>query len=212
MIQPWVEKVAAWATGPEREEEILRAREDFRRLTGDFHDDDRSFETRMAAFLEYFLFDRPLDGRGVPPTEAWLEDAAATIDDGERPRFEALTQSLHGVFEIRKLGTKHGLRIRELLTEKDYEIYERRELVGLKKGDVFDARIVPWDDESWVFAGTFLYHPAEARKPIRKEARRRRKEGGEAASPLQFAWDLARMLLKFERYRNVPVENIYKFD
>lgn len=212
MIQPYLEKVAAWATGPERQEEILRARHEFRLHTGDFHEDDKSFEARMAAFLEYFLLDRPLDDLGITPVQTWLDAHAAALDAAERPHYEALTRSVHGVFEIRKLGTRHGLRIRELISEEDYEIYERRELVGLEKGDIFDARIVPWDEESWVFTGAFLYHPVEARKPVRKEARRRRKAGGDAASPSAFAWDLARLLLKFERYRNVSVENIYRFE
>jgi len=58
VIQPYLDRVIAWATGPERQEEILRAKEQFRQATGEFHEDDRSFEPRMAAFLEYYLFDR----------------------------------------------------------------------------------------------------------------------------------------------------------
>jgi hypothetical protein len=209
VIQPYLDKVIAWATGPERQEEILRAKEEFRQRTGEFHEDDKSFEGRMAAFLEFYLFDRPLEEGGVPPVSAFLQEQGAALASDELPFLEALARSVHAIFEIRKLGTRHGLRIRELLSGTDYEIYERRELVGLHKGDILDARIVRWDDESWVFTGAFLYHPVEARKPVLKEAKRRRKAD---ASPLDFAWDLARLQLKLERYRNVAVENIYKFD
>jgi len=209
VIQPYLDKVIAWATGPERQEEILRAREAFRQRTGEFHEDDRSFEPRMAAFLEYYLFDRPLEQEGVPPVEAFLAANRATLAAEELPFFEALTRSIHAVFEIRKLGTRHGLRVREVISGTDYEIFERRELVGLSKGDILDARLVPWDAESWVFTGAFLYHPAEARKPVAREAKRRRKAG---APPIEFAWELARLLLKLERYRNVSVENIYRFE
>lgn len=209
MIQPHLDRVVAWATGPERQDEILRAREEFRQRTGEFHEDDKSFEARMAAFLEYYLFDRPLDTEGMPPVQAFVEANRPAIADEDIPWFEALTRSVHAIFEIRKLGTKHGLRVRELISGQDYEIYERRELVGLNKGDILDARLVPWDGESWVFTGAFLYHPVEARKPVLREAKRRRKAG---TPPIELTWDLAKMLLKLERYRNVSVENIYKFD
>jgi len=211
VIQPYLDRVIAWATGPERQEEILRAKEQFRQATGEFHEDDRSFEPRMAAFLEYYLFDRPLENEGVPPVQAFLDANRAEISAEDLPRFEALAQGLHAIFEVRKLGTKHGLRIREVLGGQDYEIYERRELIGLNKGEVLDARIVRWDDESWVFTGAFLYHPVEARKAVLKEAKRRKKQQPDV-SALHFAWELARLALKMERYRNVAVEHIYKFD
>lgn len=211
MIQPYLDRVIAWATGPERQEEILRAKEQFRQATGEFHEEDKSFEPRMAAFLEYFLFDRPLEEQGVPPVRAFVDANRAEIAPEDLPYFEALAAGLHGVFEVRKLGTKHGLRIREVLSGQDYEIFERRELVGLNKGEILDARIVRWDDESWVFTGAFLYHPVEARKAVLKEAKRRKKTQPDL-SPIAFAWELARLALKMERYRNVAVENIYKFE
>lgn len=211
MIQPQLEKVIAWASGPERQEEILRAKAEYLTRAGEFHEEDRSFEQRMAAFLEYYLFDRPLDGYGEAPVGAYLTANREQIPAEELPRFEALARSVHGVFEIKKLGTKSGLRLRELITGEDYEVFERRELVALARGDVLDARLVPWDEEAWVFSGCFFYHPRDARKAILKEAKRRKKEEP-VASPSQFAWDLEKLALKLERYRNVAVENIYKFD
>lgn len=211
MIQPQLDLVIAWAMGPERQEEILRAKAEYMARTGEFHEEDRSFEQRMAAFLEYFLFDRPLDGFEEPPVTAFLREKGGGIDPDELPRFEALTRSVHGLFEIRKLGTKNGLRLRDLISGNDFEVFERRELVALAKGDILDVRLVPWDDDTWIFSGSFFFHPRDARKPILKEAKRRRKADPEAC-PQAFAWDLARVALKFERYRNVAVENIYKFD
>lgn len=210
MIQPQLDQVIAWATGPERQEEILRAKAEYMATTGEFHEEDRSFEQRMAAFLEYFLFDRPLDGLGEPPVSAFLQAKWADLVPEELPRYQALCQSIHGLFEIRKLGTKNGLRLREILSGNDFEIYERRELVALAKGDILDVRLVPLNDQCWVFSGSFFFHPRDARKAILKEAKRRKKADPE--TPAQaFAWELARVALKFERYRNVPVENIYKF-
>jgi len=203
-----LEKVSAWATEG-REEEILRARAAFFEKSGEAHEEDRSFEARMAAFFEYFLLDRPLDGIGTTPVRAYLERNAASLSPDERDALEACAQSFYAAFEVTKLGTRLGLRVREVVTRTEYDIIERRELVALAKGDILNARVVPWMG-AHVFSGNFIYHPREASKAILREAKRRRKADPDT-SPTEFAMELARLALKLERYRNVSVENIYKF-
>ncbi|AKU91021.1 hypothetical protein [Vulgatibacter incomptus] len=209
MYQPQLDRVLAWASGPDRQEEILRAKAAFFERIGEAHEEDRSFEQRLALFVEHFLFDRPLDGTGAPPAAAYLEANRAALSPEELGTFEALTRSVHGIFEVRKLGTKLGLKVRDVVSRTDYDILERRGLVALSKGDILDARLLPIDG-NLVFSGHFLYHPAEARKAILTEAKRRKKADPTASSS-ELAYDLARLALKLDRYRGVPVENIYKF-
>lgn len=209
MFREEIERLAAWASAADGAGEILEAKKDFFAKTGEVHEDDRCFEDRMSAFLEHFLFDRPLQGRGKTPAEAFLEIEGDKLSEAERVTFGALCRSLPAVFEVRKLGTQQGLRIRDILSRQDYEIFERRELVALSKGDIFNARIFPKDDHH-IFASAFIYHPKEARKAILQEAKRRRKAEG-APAALDFSFELARLALKIERYRTVPIENIYRF-
>lgn len=209
MFHQHLEKVASWVTEG-REEEVLRAKAAYFEVTGEVHEEDRSFEGRMAAFLEHFLFDRPLDDLGETPASAYLRLQGAALLPEDREVIEAFTTSVFGAFEVKKLGTKLGLRVRDIVTREEYEILERRELVALNKGDVLNARLLPWKGDH-LFSGAFVYHPREARKAILDEAKRRRKREGETSSAL-LAAELARMALKLERYRNVAVENIYKFE
>ena len=209
MFAEHLEKISAWATEG-REDEILEARKAFFEQIGEAHEEDRSFEARMSAFFEHFLFDRPLNGEGKTPVQIYLEHQRAALTPEEEEVLEALSASVYGAFEVRKLGTKLGLRVRELLHREEYEILERRELVALAKGDILNARVVPWKG-AHVFSGAFIYHPREAGKAILREAKKRRKADPTVA-PFDFAAELARMALKLERYRNVAVENIYKFD
>lgn len=211
MFQPQLEKLLAWASGPDRQDELLRAKAVFFERTGEVHEEDRSFEARLALFVEWFLFDRPMDGAEVTPARAFLEQNRASILPEEEEAFAAFGSTAHGVFEVRKLGTKLGLRVRDVLSHEEYDVLERRGLVGLNKGDIFEARLLPVEGNH-VFTGHFLYHPVEARKAILKEAKRRRKAKPDRAAALDFAHELARLALKLERYRSVPVENIYKFD
>ena len=210
MFQTQLDRLLAWASGPERQQEILQAKAAFFLRHGEVHEEDRTFEARLGLFVEYYLFDRPLDGEGATPAQAFLDLHRSELEAADIPVFESFLRTVHGVFEVRKLGTKQGLKIREVISGKEYEILERRGLVGLSKGDILEARLIQ-AGEQHLFSGHFLYHPAEARKAILAEAKRRRRAHPEASSP-QLACDLARLALKLERYRTVSVENIYKFD
>ena len=210
MFQQHLDRVIQWSTGPERQEELLRAKAGYFEKAGEVHEDDRSFEARMAAFLEHFLFDRPLDGVGLPPAAAFVAANRDALSPEELAIFDGFTRTLHAVFEVRKLGTKIGLKVREPFSGTDYDVFERRVMVGMEKGDLIDARLVPYEGKL-LFSGAFLYHPREARKAVLKEVKRRKK-ADPAASPQVFAWELSRLALKMERYRNVAVENIYRFE
>lgn len=210
MFQPYLEKLIAWSSADERKEELLRAKAEYFAAAGEIFEDDRSFDTRMGIFLEYFLFDRKLGGTDTTPAEAYLAALGPEVPAEEREAFANFTRTVHGVFEVRKLVTKTGLKVRELVTGEEYEVFERRGLVGLQKGDLLEARLIPHGDHL-LFSGYFVYHPREVQKLVVKELKRRKKAGA-LPTPGAFAHELAKMALKLERYRNVAVENIYRFD
>jgi hypothetical protein len=85
-------------------------------------------------------------------------------------------------------------------------------MVGLDKGDLLEARLLPFDGKLF-FSGAFLYHPQEVRKNILAEVKRLRKEAGKGNLPdvEAFLATLSRMAIKLERYRNVKVESLYDF-
>ena len=56
---------------------------------------------------------------------------------------------------------------------------ERRQVAGLEKGDLLEARLLPYEGKL-VFSGAFLYHPREARKLILAEVKRLKKAAGKA--------------------------------
>ncbi len=208
MHQPHLERVTKWATGPERQTELLAAKADYFARTGEVREDERSFEARMATFLEWYLFDRPLAG-GTTPIAAYYEQQGAALSEAERAILRGFLRTLRAVFEVRKLEEGSGLQILEVLSGTSYEVYERRGLVGIAKGDLIDARLVPFQGRL-LFSGTFLYHPREARKAVLAEARRRRR-ADPASDPAAFAFELAGKALKLERYRNIAVRHIYAF-
>jgi hypothetical protein len=210
MFHQQFEQLTAFATGEPFKDEVLAAKAEYFARTGEVFDDDRSFEPRMAAFLEFYLFDRKLPARGVTPAELYLAEKGPQLGPEERGCLEGFTKTLHSLFEVRKVHAG-GIRVRDLFSGEDHEVYERRSVAGMAKGDILEARLIPLDSRE-LFAPAFCYHPKEARKAILKELKRQKKKPAPDFTAENLMATLSRMALKVERYRNIAVEAIYTFD
>jgi hypothetical protein len=206
-FQPYLDELISFASSESRKEALLAAKGEYFRLTGEVFEDDKLFEQRMASFLDYYVFDRR-NAQGKTPAEEFLEQRAASAAPEAVSAYQSFTGTLHGLFEVRKLG-KGSIRLRELYSGKDYDVTERRHVTGLQKGDILEARLIPFNSHL-LFSGAFCYHPKVAAPAIRKEIKRRKKEEPEKSGK-ELAWDCARMALKVDRYRQVAVDKIYDF-
>jgi hypothetical protein len=205
------ERLLSWATAEPRKDLLLAARREHFARYGEPHEEDRTFEARVNGMLDHYLYDFRPAGGPATTLESFLEAQAAVLSPEELRAFRDLASNLHGLFEVRKIGDA-TVRLRDVFTGKDLAVTERRQVAGLEKGDLLEARLLPYDGALF-FSGAFLYHPREARKPILGEVKRLKKAAGRGASPdvKAFLAMLAQMALKLERYRNVRLESIYDF-
>jgi hypothetical protein len=205
------DKLLAWATSEARKEQLLAARRDYFDRHGEPHEEDKSFETRMNGMLDYYLYDFRPPGSAETTIEIFMREEGAHLTTDELAFYRVLAKSVHGLFEVRKI--KPGeVRLRDLFTDVVHDITERRQMLGLGKGDILEARLLPFEGRLF-FSGAFLYHPQEVRKAILSEVKRLRKEAGKGNLPdvEGFIATLSRMAFKLERYRNVKVESLYDF-
>jgi hypothetical protein len=205
---PYLERLIAFATSEARKQDVLTAKTDFFQLTGEVHDDDKHFEMRMVLFLNFYLFDRQSASSGKTPAQEFYDALQKTAVPHEVQAFRSFTETIHGLFEVRKLG-QGAVRLRGLFSGKDYDVTERRQMAGLEKGDIIEARLIPFAG-SLVFSSAFCYHPREASGAIVKEAKRRKKQEPNR-DPKELVFECARMALKVDRYRQISVEKIYDF-
>ena len=214
MIQPQIDLLLQWAAP--QVDELVRAKEEyFAQTGGEVHADDRCYEQRMQAFFNWLLFDRR-QADGSTPVERFLREKGAELPGKDKDILLGCTQSRLSLYEYR--ATRGGLfsrpgkgqvRVRDTLTGEDYDVTERRQMHGLDVGDLFEARLVPVD-RTWHFSTSFTYHPREVYPVIRKEIKRRKKAGEVDARA--FVWELERMGLQHERFRNVSITAIYNFE
>ena len=209
-LQELHDNLLAWATAEPRKESLLRARRLHFERAGEPHEDDTSFESRMNGMLDQYLYDFRPDGQ-TTLVELFLQANGASLSPEDQTRYRDLGRNVHGLFEVRRIRPAE-IRLRDVFTERDHDVTERRQMAGLAKGDLLEARLLPFEGQL-LFSGSFLYHPHMVRKAILSEVKRLKKQAGKGHLPdvETFLAQLSRMAFKFERYRNVKVESIYDF-
>ena len=117
------ERLLAWASAEERKGSLLAARAAWFERFGEPHEEDRSYESRMNALLDFYLYDFRADG--VDTTlEAFLRAGDGLATD-ELSRFRELAGNIHSLFEVRRM--KPGeVRLRDVLSRQDHDVLERQ--------------------------------------------------------------------------------------
>ncbi len=210
-LQALHERLLAWSTAEARKDRLLDARSRHFGAYGEPHEEDRSYEARQNGALDYYLYDYRPTPEGRSTLEEFLAAEAASLEPDAVQAYDDLAHNVHALFEVRRIS-EGKLRLRDAFTGKDHDVTERRQPVGLEKGDLLEARLLPYQG-SLYFSGAFLYHPHEARRAILGEVKRRKKAAGRGGAPdvAGLLALLSRMAFKLERYRNVRLESIYDF-
>lgn len=198
IVQELVEELTAYITESGREKDVAAATVDYYRDSGALFGDEENYDMRVANFLEWYIFDRTVGGKTL------LEEFFEGIEDGERKKlFEDLGRGVRTVFELRKADEKM-VHLRDLRDGKRYSTIPTCGVEGLSKGDIIDARLFCLKNQYYL-SGSYIFHPPNMKKFITsliKEADGRQ----DLNSALRM---LANMSLKWERFRNYHVEDIY---
>lgn len=210
-LQEIHDRLLSWATTEPRTADLLAARREHFGRYGEPREDELSYESRMNGMLDHYLYDYRPNGGKTTTLENFVAANGADMDRALLEGYRTLSGNLHGLFEVRKIEAGRVV-LRDLFVDVDHDVSERRQVAGLKKGDLIEARLLPFGGALF-FSGAHLYHPTEVRKRILAEVKRVRKAAGRTGRPdvKAFLAVLSRMAFKFERYRNVRLESIYDF-
>lgn len=203
--QPYLDRIVAVYGSEAYRDELRRAKAEFFRLTGEVHEDDSFYELRMATFFDWYLFDRPMEGDVRSPVHRYVLEHRLSMAPEERATFEGFLDNIHSLFEVRRRKPGHVV-LKDLLAGEKHVVVERRMRSTLDKGDLLEARLIPFGGELYFTRGLCFY-PREARRYILREARRARKAGGD--EPAELIRRLAYLRYLQERFRHVDVKRIY---
>jgi len=203
MFQQYFDRIVEYVTG-EDSPEIEKAKEDYFKLTGEVYEDDKSFEIRLAGFLDWYIFDRPLEGIKKTPAQAFYDSLDSSTPKEERDIYEGMLSTIHSIFQIRKF-VETGVYVKDLFYKKEYFIEERRS-IGFSEKDILEGRLIPFRGRYYFTEALYAY-PREVGRFIKGEIEKARKAGKSITGLIQ---RFSQLNLKFERYHRIDIREIYK--
>lgn len=206
LVHVLIDRLAAiYADGSYTDEATAARAQYFTQSGGILEEDGELFEQRLAAFLEWYLLERPLAAVGKPPVVHALEQTDPQRSETDAAALGWLAASHRSLFDITAV-TGGKIDVSDLLGGGRFVVRERRSTIGFQAGDVVEARLV-FSGEDLVFGKTFLFHPADARTEVLAaiEAARARSDSGDV---IMFA--LARLHLRWHRQGHVQAARVYR--
>jgi hypothetical protein len=209
MIHGLLDRLAQRFGEGEHKLEAMRAREEYFDRAGKVFDDDAElFEGRVAAFLEWYLLERPMTTGGMPPVVRALEETAlpgSAAPPEERLALASLATSHRSLFALTRVEDRE-LEIEDLIGGASFQVVERRTTIGIAPGDVFEARLI-WDGTAAVFGRTFLFHPPDARDVVVAWVER---AVGRGTGRDDILFHLARQYIRWHRLGHVGAAKVYR--
>lgn len=207
MESPYFNTILQFIAQDERySKEMTAAKEEFERFAGPIYETDRSYDARINSFHNWYILDRPLQGRGIVPLQYFLEYNANSLPEHELRHYQELQDNLHSVFELVRFA-KGKTRLRDLLSGRKYDIEGTEHTRLMDRGALFNSRIFRHGTAYYV-SNYFLPHPAELSGLIWAEARKVKK-GGE--DPKAFVFRLVLFQSRYDQYQQMEPKNIYRF-
>ncbi|MEZ0314850.1 MAG: hypothetical protein ACAI38_24020 [Myxococcota bacterium] len=215
MFHGLYEQVVRFASEAQLAEELQEAKAEFLHRTGDLFESDGAFERRIAAFLEWYVLDRPAKAAGGKrPVDVYIEKKAAELagaNQEELARVQGFAVTRPSLFEFKRAKDEQMSLVDLLDTNKKtakVQVYERRKPAGLESGDILEARLVPYDGKL-MFSEAIQVLPREGRKVIVKVCKRYRTEMAETMPRVNLVHRVAFFANRCERYKHVAVAKIF---
>lgn len=203
--QKCIDVITAEYTSGDYYREVYEAKKNYFDSLGVIAEDDQDFENQMDVFMGWYVFDRPLDAHDLPPAFLYYRKNMSKFSPEDQVSYKALTETKHSVFEMLK-QKELSLTLRDLSNGQKYEVKELQYRVGFSKGDIFQARLIPFG-KSFVFANGFCFHPKEAAKFI--EAQMKKIRDDDAAQRTKLLLKLGQMKNKHHRFPHIDVQHVY---
>ena len=169
MIKDSLEHLIKIATDAPFSNDLLVARKEYQKYAGDIFEDDKSYESQMALFLEWYIFERsdPIHDQTV------LEVIINNEKEVPPPLLKNIRKfvsNIHGLFSIKKIRD-HSIRVVNLFDGEQYDVVGSSSKFYFSKGTVFEGRLLPHEDSCY-FTGNFCFHPEGSKKFIKSEIKK----------------------------------------
>lgn len=209
MYQKYLEPVIDEFTTGEYYREVYNAKQEYFEKAGIVYEDDQEFEQRMCIFMDWYIFDRDIPGVDLPPIKYYFRQQKDRFTNEELNIYKDFCGTVHSVFRLKRFTwDKKGLVILDLFSNKSYTIFDFETNMGFARGDLFEARLIPFKD-TFEFSKGFCFHPVDMESFILSEIKKVRFQ--DKSRQTKLILQLAAMKLKHLRFAHIDIKHIYTF-
>ena len=151
-------------------EKIMLAKKEYQKTTGEIYEDDRSYNSRMALFLEWYLLDNYIPGTQNTILENIIEENNLPWEQSHLEACQDITNNIHALFEVKRIRD-NSVTLLDLFNDEKYLVHEDNSKLVFRKNDIFQGRIVPHKGK-WHFTGHFCFHPNKTQRYLKDEAKK----------------------------------------
>lgn len=167
MLQEILEQLYEFAAKSIPDKQILAAKKTYQMETGTLYEDDKSYNSRMALFLEWYLFNNSTPKSSKTVLEVLLENNSEEFNTDQLKIYKNISKSTQSLFLIQKVH-EDGVKAINLFTDEIYLVQEKDSRLIFKENDIFQGRII-YFKKYFYFTGNFCFHPKKSHKYIKYE-------------------------------------------
>lgn len=207
-IEELHEKIVTFYTGSNFEHEIQDARQNFFENAGVLDEMAANYELRIAQFLDWYIFDRPLLSSSIKPIVDFLRNNPLTLPDTDLEVIRQMANHLHALFEVT------GFKGEELLFVSLFDKKKMRSPLGVwkssfNKSDIFEGRLVELNGAHYLLP-SLCFHSPEVRKPILSHIKAT--QDGDVSVRQALMLSLLKVRYKYEQFKHINLTEVYSSD
>lgn len=169
MLREILEQLFEFAAKAIPSDQILEAKKAYQKETGEIYEDDNSYNSRMALFLEWYLFDNYIAEKSKTPLEILIEENPDAWNSEQLEIYKCITKSIQGLFIVKKIKDE-TVKVVNLFTDETYLVHEKDSRLIFRKNDIFQGRLI-FFQEQFHFTGNFCFHPEKTHRYIKQEVK-----------------------------------------
>ena len=210
VVQRFLDPVIEEFTTGEYYREVYNAKLEFFDKAGIVYEDDSDYDQRMSIFMDWYLFDRDLPGVDLSPMKLFFRKNKDSLGNEELTTYRDFCTTVHSIFRLKgRSFFSGGLKVEDLFSKKVYSVVERDINQGFARGDIFEARLIPFRGK-YEFSRGFCFHPIEIENFILGEIKKVRFQ--DKSRQTKLILQLSSMKLKHLRFNHIDVKHIYSFE
>jgi hypothetical protein len=169
MLKEILEQLFEFAAKAIPSDQILEAKKSYQKETGEIYEDDYSYNSRMALFLEWYLFDNYIMEKSQTPLEILIKENSTSLSTERLENYKIFTKSIQGLFIVKRIKNE-TVKVINLFTDETYLVQEKDSGLFFRKNDIFQGRLI-FFQEQFYFTGNYCFHPEKTHKYVKQEVK-----------------------------------------